>query len=241
MLKQIPNLITLSNAFMGCLCLICIFTNQLDWLPYFLSIGLVADFGDGLAARLLKANSPLGKELDSLADMISFGVVPGAIFYYLINLSQGIAQPVFNEWETLWGLSGFTITVFSAYRLAKFNIDTRQTESFVGLNTPATTIFSFGILFIAQYNVYNLNTYLLQLPTLLVLIGILSFLLIAEIPLFSFKFKSFGWNGNEVRFIFILMVILLLIFLPFGLALVLAISLYLSLSLILWSMGRLKL
>lgn len=241
MLKQIPNLITLSNAFMGCLCLICIFTNQLDWLPYFLSIGLVADFGDGLAARLLKASSPLGKELDSLADMISFGAVPGAIFYYLINLSQDIAQPVFGEWGTLWGLAGFTITVFSAYRLAKFNIDTRQTESFVGLNTPATTIFSFGLLLIAQNDAYGLNSYLLQLPTLLVLIGILSFLLIAEIPLFSFKFKTFGWNGNEVRFIFILMAILLLIFMPLGLALVAAISLYLTLSLVLWSMGKLKL
>jgi CDP-diacylglycerol--serine O-phosphatidyltransferase len=241
MLKQIPNLITLTNAFMGCLCLICIFTDQMDWLPYFLAVGLAADFGDGLAARLLKASSPLGKELDSLADMISFGAVPGAMFYYLINQSQEISQPVFGEWGTLWGLAGFIITVFAAYRLAKFNIDTRQNESFVGLNTPATTIFSFGLLLIAQNNTYGLNAYLLQLPTLLVLVGILSFLLVAEIPLFSFKFKSFGWAGNEVRFIFILMAIGLLILLPIGLALVSAISLYLISSLVLWTTGNLKL
>ncbi len=240
-MKQLPNIITLINAFMGCLGLVCIFSKQLDYLPYFLGIGLLADFADGLVARALNASSAMGKELDSLADVISFGVLPGAIFYYLINQSQGIEQAIFFEWDSLWGLLGFILTAFAALRLAKFNVDTRQTESFVGLNTPATTLFSFGLLLTVQGDLYALKGYLLQLPVLLFLVALLSFLLVAELPLFSFKFKSLKWKGNEERFIFILIAMSLLASLALGLALMLIIAIYLLMSLLLWGVGRLGL
>lgn len=234
----IPNFITLFNAFAGCLALLSIFSGQTAWLPYILASCFIADFADGLVARLLKASSPIGKELDSLADMISFGAVPGAIFYHLINRSLGIEGLVWEQPETYWGAAAFVLTAFAALRLAKFNLDTRQSENFIGLNTPATTIFTLGLLLTVEQNSWGLAAFILQVPLLMGLIALLSFLLVAEIPIFGFKFKKLAWKGNELRFLFLLAAILVLILLPFGLALSLTIILYLLVSLVLWLSGK---
>ena len=144
--KYIPNTVTLLNLLCGCLAFISIFTGQVEIVPFFIAICLFADYIDGLLARLLKVSSPMGRELDSLADMVSFGVVPGAMLFYLINESKGIqiVDVDFYNLSTMVGIAGFLVTMFSCIRLAKFNLDTRQTEGFVGLNTPACTIFVLG-------------------------------------------------------------------------------------------------
>ena len=229
----IPNIITLCNAFFGCLAVWCIFSGQIAWLPWLLGICLLADFADGLAARLLKQSSPIGKELDSLADVISFGFVPGAIYYLLLCKSMGIAALDFGKPETYLSSLGFIITAFSALRLAKFNTDTRQTENFIGLNTPANTIFTLGLLLTVENNSLGLSGLLLNLPMLICLIGAFSFLLVSEIPIFSFKFKNLGWKGNEIRFVFLIMSLAALLVLPLGLAMMSAILLYLISSILL--------
>ncbi len=226
----IPNIITLLNAFFGTLALYSALSGQTAWLPLLLGVSLIADFADGLAARLLKQSSSIGKELDSLADVISFGAVPGAIFYLLLCKSQGIEGLIFEEPETYLPALGFMITVFSALRLAKFNTDTRQTEHFIGLNTPANTIFALGLLLTVENNSFGLAELLLNLPLLLILIALLSYLLISEIPIFSFKFKKLGWKGNELRFVFLLLALLCFLFLPMGPALSISIILYILLS-----------
>ena len=229
----IPNIITLLNAFFGTLALYSVLSGQTAWLPLLLGISLFADFADGLVARLLKQSSPIGKELDSLADVISFGAVPGAIFYLLLCKTIGIEGLVFEQPQTYLPALGFMITVFSALRLAKFNTDTRQTENFIGLNTPANTIFALGLLLTVENNSFGLVDLLLNLPLLLILISLLSYLLISEIPIISFKFKKFAWKGNEFRLIFLMLAGALLIALPIGLALMSCILLYVLSSLFL--------
>ena len=229
----IPNIITLCNAFFGCLAVLSIFSGQTVWLPWFIAICLLADFADGLAARLLKQSSPIGKELDSLADVISFGFVPGAIYYLLLCKSLGMEELEFSNPKSYLPALGFVITAFSALRLAKFNTDSRQTENFIGLNTPANTIFTLGLLLTVEYNSFGLSELLLNLPLLISLIGLFSFLLVSEIPIFSFKFKGLGWKANEIRFVFLILSALLLTFLPLGLAMMSCIALYLLSSILL--------
>ena len=229
----IPNIITLCNAFFGCLAVLSIFSGQTAWLPWLIGICLLADFADGLAARLLKQSSAIGKELDSLADVISFGFVPGAIYYLLLCKSLGLEGLDFSNPNSYLPALGFVITAFSALRLAKFNTDSRQTENFIGLNTPANTIFTLGLLLTVENNSFGLSELLLNLPLLISLIGLFSFLLVSEIPIFSFKFKGLFWKGNEIRFVFLILSALLLIFLPLGLAMMSCIALYLLSSIVL--------
>lgn len=229
----IPNIITLCNAFFGCLAVLSIFSGQTVWLPWILGICLLADFADGLAARLLKQSSPIGKELDSLADVISFGLVPGAIYYLLLCKSMGQEGLEFDNPNSYLPALGFVMTVFSVLRLAKFNSDSRQTVHFIGLNTPANTIFTLGLLLTVENNNLGLSQLLLNLPLLIFLIALFSFLLISEIPIFSFKFKSSGWSGNEIRFGFLIASLAALIILPLGPAMMACILLYLLSSILL--------
>ncbi len=229
----IPNIITLCNAFFGCLAVLSIFSGQTVWLPWMLGICLLADFADGLAARLLKQSSPIGKELDSLADVISFGLLPGAIYYLLLCKSMGQEVLEFDNPNSYLPALGFVMTAFSALRLAKFNTDSRQTEHFIGLNTPANTIFTLGLLLTVENNNLGLSQLLINLPLLIILIGLFSFLLISEIPIFSFKFKSLGWSGNEIRFGFLIASLAALIILPLGPAMMACILLYLLISILL--------
>lgn len=217
----IPNLFTAANLFFGCLAIVYIFKGNLAIVPYFTVASLVADFFDGFVARLLGVPSEMGKELDSLADMVSFGVVPGAILYTLL-LDSHLINGVIH-----WASLGFILTVVSAFRLAKFNLDTRQTSGFIGLATPACSSFIISLIFFTNlppYSQYLANTYLL-----LFLTALFSYLLIAEIPMFALKFKSYGWNGNQVRYLFIILS-LGLFFLLGWLSVPLVIALYIGLS-----------
>lgn len=197
---NLPNLLTLTNLFFGT-CAVATFVNgHFSIGIMFLIICAVADFLDGMTARLMKLNSPLGKELDSLADMVSFGVVPGVILYKMLEVNY----PNAPFWGVNWQAApAFLVTTLSCLRLAKFNLDERQIEGFIGLNTPATTIFVIGLLLIAESNSFGLGAFVSHPYFLYSIIVILSYLLIAEIPFFSFKMKSLGWKGNETRYIFL--------------------------------------
>ncbi|MFT4758078.1 MAG: CDP-diacylglycerol--serine O-phosphatidyltransferase [Paraglaciecola sp.] len=212
MKKHIPNTITLFNLFCGCCAVASIFYGQFVQAFWFSIAGGVADYLDGLIARWLKVNSPLGKELDSMADMVSFGVVPGAIFYILLvkSLEGQDALPIEL---TLVATPAFLVSMFSGLRLAMFNIDTRQTENFIGLNTPATTMYTLGLLMVFHFNSYGLAEFVINPIFLGINILALSYLLVSEFSMFSFKFKNLKWEGNEKRFLFLGTAILSLIFL----------------------------
>lgn len=211
MKKNIPNIITAINLFCGCCALACIFYGQFFNAFLFTFVGAWADYLDGLVARSLKVKSELGKQLDSLADMVSFGVVPGAIIYMLLVSGMTKNFEPFPQYLILAGLPAFLVTVFAAVRLAKFNIDTRQSEDFIGLNTPACTIFTLGLMLMYHYDSYGLRSLVSSPWFLYSTVVVLSYLLVAELPMFSFKFKSFKWKGNEMRFIFLLLSLLFLI------------------------------
>ena len=204
MKKYIPNLLTICNLLCGCMAVFfgfrAIMDGKFDLPLYFILLSAVFDFLDGFAARLLKAYSPIGKDLDSLADMVSFGLAPSAILVAVIGSTQ-VQVPDFLPFVA------FLIAVFSALRLAKFNIDDRQTDSFIGLAVPANTIFWAGLA----------NSYSTQLAEFLIVIILLlalsCFLLVCKLPMFSLKFKHFGWKGNEFQFILIICSAILLIFL----------------------------
>lgn len=241
MKNQIPNILTLLNLFFGCCALVCIFSTQFVSATSFLILSGICDFADGMAARLLKIKSDFGKEVDSLADMVSFGVVPGAIVYMMLVLVfevdaiRDYAPNVMNQ--SIFklhpaALPAFIISAFSCYRLAKFNLDVRQTEDFIGLATPANTLFFMGLIFVAKNNTFGLSQIVLYPYFLYALIPISSYLLISEIPMFSLKLKGFVWKGNEVRFIFVAISIALLILLQ-GAGLAFIIALYVLLNIFL--------
>ena len=203
--KNIPNFITLLNLFSGCLSIVAAFENNLVWAAYFIGIAAILDFLDGTFARILKAKSETGKQLDSLADIVSFGVAPAIILFQLISHSPDLpVLEIFNI--NLLPFIAFFIPVFSALRLAKFNIDTRQTESFIGLPTPANAIFiaSLPLILIQQFPDYQWVFDTIKSSWfLMALTIILSSLLISNIPLFSLKFKNLKWKDNKNRYIFL--------------------------------------
>jgi len=228
-LKQhLPNAITCGNLFCGCIAIVFAYTNNLHWASIVIGLAALLDFLDGFAARLLKVHSPIGQQLDSLADMVSFGVAPGAIMFMLINNTLTA-----ENHNLVW--FSFVITVFSALRLAKFNIDTRQTDSFIGVPTPANTILiaSFPLILRFQPELFNMNIAAILLNTWF-LIGttlVMSYLLVAELPLFALKFKNFKWTDNKVRYIFLVSSLLLLIIFQF-IAIPFIILLYVLMSMI---------
>lgn len=238
LLRHIPNGITCLNLFCGCLSIIHVFENQLTIAVYFIFAAAVLDFFDGFVARLLKAYSNIGKELDSLADVVSFGVAPSAIMYsLLLNTASGRGLPV-DLYTSGWFISmaAFLIAVFSALRLAKFNIDSRQTESFIGLPVPANALFICSLAFIIQGN-GSLASFVNNMYFLLAVTLVFSFLLVSELPLFSLKFKSFDWKNNKIRYIFLgVSAVALLLFQWAGLAFV--ILFYILLSLVQWIFNK---
>lgn len=228
--KHIPNAITCGNLLCGCLAIIKIFEGNLILASYFVGIALILDFFDGFSARLLNVSSNIGKDLDSLADLVTFGVVPGVMMFKIIeiirilnittglvnsdNSSIGIDSSVY--WPPYFAL---VIPVFSAIRLAKFNNDTRQSDSFIGLPTPANAIFicslplvfNLDYLFFESENNFFLSNLLLNPTSLIVLSFLSSFLLISELPLIALKFKNFGWKDNKIKFIFIVFCVMLIL------------------------------
>jgi CDP-diacylglycerol--serine O-phosphatidyltransferase len=236
--KHIPNFLTCCNLLCGCLGILFTASYQLDIAFYLILAAALFDFFDGFAARLLKVNSPIGKDLDSLADVVTFGVLPGFIMYKMISLTLlnsqiDVAINVFTLLDVLTinniinnntfylPFIAFIIPVFSALRLAKFNNDTRQTDSFIGVNTPANTLLisSLGYIFIntVKYanNTNTIYTSFFNPYTLIVITIIMSYLLIAELPLFALKFKKFSWAENIIRYVFLIITTLLLILFQF--------------------------
>ncbi len=225
MKKHIPNFITCLNLFSGCIATVYAFNGELETAAYFVLLAAVFDFMDGLAARALKAYSEVGKQLDSLADMVSFGFIPGLFVYKMLSSSLES-----NGLPIILAYAGFIITVFSAIRLAKFNIDTRQTENFIGLATPANTLFFISLPFMQAQPIEFLQ--ILTNPIVLLFSSIgFSFLLVSEIPLFSFKFKSMAFNPNIHRYLLLILSLILIIFFKFA-AIPMIIVIYILLSII---------
>ena len=202
MKRHLPNAVTCLNLLCGCLALTYIFAGRLDVGAWFVAAAAVADFADGLLARALRVSSAIGKDLDSLADMVSFGVVPGAILFKLLaGANDNSAAPVLQFVPYV----GFLVSIFSALRLAKFNNDTRQTTSFIGLPTPACTLVVASLPLILSHDRFGLHAVVLNPMVLVGLTALLSGLLVAELPLFALKFKSLRWADNRRRFIFLLL------------------------------------
>jgi CDP-diacylglycerol--serine O-phosphatidyltransferase len=192
--------------------------GQLTASVFLILAGAFFDFFDGMSARALKAYSPIGKDLDSLADAITFGLAPGMIMYELLQNSIPL-QYLRNEYSLSQNIILFfslLIPVFSALRLAKFNNDTRQTSSFIGLPTPANAIFISSLALIQNYGQYEaFDHFILSTKSLLFLTFLLSYLLISEIPMFSLKFKNLQWHDNRIRIIFLALTIILIAFFSF--------------------------
>lgn len=202
MKRHLPNALTCLNLLCGCLALTFIFRGELVTGAYLVGAAAVADFFDGLLARALRVSSPIGKDLDSLADMVSFGVVPGALMFKLLGMAEGAAAS-YLAFAAVLPFGAFLITIFSALRLAKFNNDTRQTTSFIGLPTPACTLVVAALPLILAGNELGLHALILNPWLLLGLTVVLSGLLVAELPLFALKFKNLRWRGNRRRLIFV--------------------------------------
>lgn len=254
--KHIPNTITLGNVFCGCMSVVYASSGDLVWASYFIFIGALFDFGDGLAARALKVQSEMGKQLDSLADMLTFGFAPGFLVYSAIAIAMEGLPGFEHSWQSvgpengsLWvnfnsdgslkelqaqtginwiALSAFLLPMFSALRLAKFNVDESQSTEFKGLATPANALFWAGTVLalsslhygasgfqLSNDDLWGLNrsqrylgwhttiygTWMIYIAP--PLIAAFSLLLVAPVRMFSFKFKNMSWTGNEIRFVFI--------------------------------------
>lgn len=191
--RHIPNTITSCNLISGCIAVAYALASNYEMAFLFIVIGAVFDFFDGMSARLLGVSSPIGKELDSLADDVTFGVAPSAILFDYLYTQEypdwlAFAAPVVPY-------LAFLIAAFSALRLAKFNLDERQTTSFIGLPTPANALFWASLIVGSGDSLY--------LPVVIALIFVSCWILVAELPMFALKFKHWGWKGNEVKYIFV--------------------------------------
>ncbi|WP_310378240.1 CDP-alcohol phosphatidyltransferase family protein [Flavobacterium sp.] len=209
--KHIPNIITLLNLFCGCIAIVFVAENEFEYAFFFVCLGIFFDFFDGFFARLFKVSSPLGLQLDSLADMVTSGVAPGFVMYKLMY-----ANRIIEHWtwcDIAFPFLGFIITLGACYRLANFNIDTRQTNSFIGLPTPANALFVMSLplinlgFFDDNFLGVIFNQWVLLAITLLS-----AYIMNAEIPLFSLKIKDFSFQKNALQIVFLTLSVLLLVF-----------------------------
>lgn len=203
--RNIPNTITCCNLFCGCIACCMAFHAAYGYALLFIVLGAVFDFFDGMTARLLHVSSPIGKELDSLADDVTFGLAPAAIAF---SLFKEVHYPDFlRPVAEFFPYIAFLIAVFSALRLAKFNLDERQTSSFIGMPTPANALF-WGSLAVGAHD-FLVSPYFNAIY-LFILVVVMSLLLVAELPMFSLKFKDLSWEHNKVSYIFLIISIPLL-------------------------------
>jgi CDP-diacylglycerol--serine O-phosphatidyltransferase len=215
----VPNAITALNLVSGSLAVFFAVDGQLGWASVFILVAAVFDFLDGFAARLLKAYSSIGKELDSLADMVSFGLAPAAIVFTMLEYTLfGINQPIqdidanWSQWIVLF--TSLIIPVAGAFRLAKFNTDDRQSEQFLGMPIPANAIFfaSLGLILELGTNL-SVQSVILNKYVILAAVFVCSFLMVSELPMFSMKFKNLHLKENAIRFLFLGSTVLMIIFL----------------------------
>lgn len=215
MIRHIPNTLTCLNLITGGVACVSIIRGDFHLAIYFVLISAVFDFLDGFAARLLKVQSAIGKELDSLADMVSFGLVPALYMFRMVETQSS------SSYLPYYAL---LIAAFSALRLAKFNIDTNQSDQFIGVPTPANTILITSLSFLPE-------TWPIGLPLSLIIITVSSLLLVAKIPMIALKFKHSGWKGNESKYLLIACIIVLGVFLQLN-ALPFIIPVYIAFSLV---------
>jgi CDP-diacylglycerol--serine O-phosphatidyltransferase len=225
--KHIPNLITLINLFCGCIAVVFVSEANYEMAFYFVCLGIFFDFFDGFFARLFKVSSPLGLQLDSLADMVTSGVAPGYVMYTMfVNSAHELGT------NPAIPFLGFIVTLGSCYRLANFNIDTRQTDSFIGLPTPANSLFILSLPLVLKFS-YSL--FMLEILTnqwvLLIITLCSAYILNAEIPLFSLKVKKINLKDNALQVIFLLISIVLVVLLHY-IAIPLIIIFYVLLSIV---------
>lgn len=199
----IPNLLTLSNLMCGTFAaLSALVFDNLEWAFWFVILAAVFDFFDGFAARLLRQSSPIGVQLDSLADMISFGFVPAAVLYAMTTRTMGEEQVLLRY---VFAFASFLLAAFSALRLAKFNIDDSQHEEFCGLPTPANALFFASLGLISARTGFDFGG-----EWLICIMPLMAWLLISPVRMFSLKFKGFGWRGNEIRYLFLALCVALI-------------------------------
>ena len=198
--KHLPNFLTICNLLCGCIGIVLVFQGNLYYATYLIWLAAVFDFFDGFVARWLNAFSAIGKELDSLADMVTFGALPAFIMFHLLNQTFP---------DSFIPYIAFAIAAFSALRLAKFNVDTRQSDSFIGLPTPANALFISALPFVIESNT-TLGDFFSNGYSLSIITVVFSLLLVAEIRLFALKFKNAKWQDNKVRFIFIALSLVLI-------------------------------
>ena len=211
--KHIPNIVTLGNLFCGTLATIFAVGGHFEMTALFVVLGIFLDFFDGFFARVLKVSGELGKQLDSLADMVTSGVVPGIVLFVLLGNNQQMPYDIHSEFKFSMGLPllGLLITLSACYRLAKFNLDTRQSESFIGLPTPAMSLFIVSLPLVQMHSDIDFVKDLIGNNYFLIGITILfSFLMNSEFHLFSLKFKNYGVKENLFKYILILFSIILL-------------------------------
>lgn len=205
MKRHIPNMITCCNLISGCIAVVFALNGDPTTALLWIVMGAVFDFFDGMSARLLDVSSPIGKELDSLADVVTFGVAPSAMVFSMLH-AQDIVHP-------LLPYLAFLMAAFSALRLAKFNLDERQSTSFIGLPTPANALFwGASMVWMSEQPMFEPSvcpTYIIYIVLALLLFS--CYLLVAELPLFALKFKHWGWKGNEVKYIFVLTSVALIV------------------------------
>ncbi len=218
MKKHLPNLLTCCNLLCGCFGIVFVLEGREIPAAYFVWVAGLFDFFDGFAARMLKVTSPIGKELDSLADVISFGLLPSLVMYKMIG------DTTHSSWLPY---VAFMIAAFSALRLAIFNVDETQRDSFRGLNTPANTIFITSLPLVYT----QVGPWLYQPVVLVIITVVFSLLLVSRLEFFALKFRNFTWRDNRIRFTFLILSILLLVVLKF-LAIPIIIILYIVLSLL---------
>ncbi|MBO0592327.1 CDP-alcohol phosphatidyltransferase family protein [Cellulophaga sp. E16_2] len=231
MKKYVPNLITLLNLFCGCIAVFFAVHGVFEMVALFVFLGIIFDYFDGFAARILNVKSELGLQLDSLADMVTSGVVPGIVMFKLLEMSStgGWSSGLLSEssgmvtWQSfkinpqeLIPLLGLIVTLASAYRLAKFNIDENQTNSFIGLPTPANTLLIISLPLILLYqNNEILNSIILNQWFLIGLTFVSAYLLNSNVALFALKFKNWSFKDNAIRYVFLIMSLVLLVTLKF--------------------------
>ena len=216
--KHIPNSITCCNLICGCIATCFAFGGQPAMALLFIILGAVFDFFDGMTARLLGVSSPIGKELDSLADDVTFGVAPSTMIFYELTVMDypALLEPL----RPILPYVAFIMAAFSALRLAKFNLDERQAMGFIGLPTPANALF-WGSIMVGATSLLESNAWMAV--AVIVMVFISSWLLVSEIPMFALKFKHWGWAENKLKYIFLITsAMLLLIFRIPGIALVIA-------------------
>ncbi|WP_198517139.1 CDP-alcohol phosphatidyltransferase family protein [Tenacibaculum sp. SZ-18] len=242
--KHIPNIITLGNLLCGTIAAIYAVRGDFYTTAILVGIGIVFDFFDGFVARLLQVQGEFGKQLDSLADMVTSGVVPGIVMVqYMLNSSHyndlGISSwdaaldmgLNIDNWFTYEAI-GLLLTLFAGYRLAKFNIDERQSDSFIGLPTPAMNLFVLSLPLISEYTSNQIIQDIIHHKYVLIVITILlSILMVSEVKLFSLKFKDYSFKNNSIKYIYLLLSLLLLVVLKF-IAIPIVILLYVAMSMV---------